>query len=97
MAVKATHCIINDKNVAIFKDPVTDNGIKKSAKGYLKVIEKEGTHGKQKVLIENCTAKELNEADNLLEIVCDDGIITKTSFREVRDRVDNIIKTRQWI
>jgi nicotinamide phosphoribosyltransferase len=36
-AMKATHGVINGKPVDIFKDPATDNGVKKSAKGYLRV------------------------------------------------------------
>jgi nicotinamide phosphoribosyltransferase len=36
-AIKATHGIINGENVSIFKDPKTDSGVKKSAKGYLRV------------------------------------------------------------
>jgi len=36
-AVKATHGIINGDSVDIYKDPVTDNGVKKSAKGLLRV------------------------------------------------------------
>lgn len=37
MAVKATNAVVNENLVAIFKDPKTDDGSKKSAKGYLKV------------------------------------------------------------
>lgn len=40
-AVKATHTVVNGKDIAIFKDPKTDSK-KKSAKGYLKV-EKDTT------------------------------------------------------
>lgn len=36
-AMKATYGIINDKPVEIFKDPLTDGGVKKSAKGLLRV------------------------------------------------------------
>lgn len=40
-AMKATYGVVDGKGVEIFKDPVTDSGIKKSAKGLLRV-EKEG-------------------------------------------------------
>lgn len=40
-AVKSTYGVINGVGTEIFKDPITDNGIKKSAKGLLRV-EKEG-------------------------------------------------------
>ncbi len=38
-AMKATYAEIDEEGVNIFKDPKTDNGIKKSAKGILKVIK----------------------------------------------------------
>jgi nicotinamide phosphoribosyltransferase len=38
-AMKATHGIINGKSADIFKDPKTDSGLKRSAKGYLRVDE----------------------------------------------------------
>lgn len=41
MAMKATFGIVNDEHRELFKDPATDSGIKKSAKGLLRV-EKEG-------------------------------------------------------
>ena len=40
-AMKATHAVVNGESFNLFKDPVTDNGVKKSAKGLLRV-EKEG-------------------------------------------------------
>ncbi len=41
MAVKATYTEVNGKGYDLYKDPVTDSGLKKSAKGLLRV-EKEG-------------------------------------------------------
>ncbi len=45
IAVKSTHAIINGKGVDIFKDPKTDPGTKKSAKGYLMVTQTDGVYG----------------------------------------------------
>lgn len=42
-AVKATHVVINGVEHQIFKDPKTDNGMKKSLKGMTVVVEKDGT------------------------------------------------------
>lgn len=42
MAMKATYVEANGKPYDIFKDPITDDGIKKSAKGLLAVQEKDG-------------------------------------------------------
>lgn len=41
MAVKATACKVNDVEYEIFKNPITDSGMKKSAKGYLQVVKDE--------------------------------------------------------
>ena len=38
-AVKATHVVVNGESRDIFKDPITDDGVKKSAKGYLRVYQ----------------------------------------------------------
>jgi nicotinamide phosphoribosyltransferase len=49
MAIKATCMEINGEVVPIYKDPKTDNGTKKSARGYLDVYKKDGEY----VLIQN--------------------------------------------
>src|SRR3989344_1470132 len=36
-AMKSTHCVINGVQTPIFKDPVTDGGVKKSARGVVRV------------------------------------------------------------
>jgi nicotinamide phosphoribosyltransferase len=36
-AMKATYGVLNGEPMEIFKDPVTDSGVKKSAKGLLRV------------------------------------------------------------
>lgn len=38
-AMKATHGVVNGVSHDIYKDPITDNGVKKSAKGLLRVNE----------------------------------------------------------
>lgn len=42
MAIKATYGVVNGEPRELFKDPVTDNGTKKSAKGLLRVEEIDG-------------------------------------------------------
>lgn len=42
MAVKATYGVVNGEGRELFKDPITDNGTKKSAKGLLRVEEENG-------------------------------------------------------
>lgn len=42
-AMKATACVVDGEFREIFKDPKTDNGMKKSAKGLIAVYEENGT------------------------------------------------------
>jgi nicotinamide phosphoribosyltransferase len=78
-AMKATYGIIDGKPVEIFKQPKTDNGIKNSAKGLLKV-EEDGT------LKECCTQAE--EAQGLLQPVFENGkAVNITTLAEIRSRI----------
>ena len=77
--MKSTYGVINGKPYEIFKDPVTDSGIKKSAKGLLCVNEDFS-------LTECCT--EDQEASGLLKIVFKDGFsFNETSLAEIRNRM----------
>jgi len=84
-AVKATSIVKNNERIAIFKDPKTDIK-KKSAKGLLKVIEKNG----ELVLIDDVT--EDDEKDSLLQTVYEDGkMIKTTTLQEIRALIDSQI------
>lgn len=79
-AMKATHAIVNGVDIPMFKEPKTDSGTKKSARGLLKVDENLN-------LIQNCTQEESNEG--LLKTVFFDGKLEKeTSLAEIRNRID---------
>ena len=97
MAMKATYVEIEENFYAspeslepgirtigreIFKDPVTDNGMKKSAKGLLKVIEEKGALS----LKDGITWDELEAEDNLLKVRYKDGeFFNTTTFEEIRE------------
>ncbi len=72
----------------IFKDPITDDGTKRSKKGLLKVYEdgdKFGDYYGIKVK-DQCTWEE--EGQGLLTTVFKDGkLIKKTTLQEIRDRL----------
>lgn len=70
----------------IFKDPVTDDGTKKSAKGLLRV-DYTDTDSKQKLqLIQQCDWKSANEG--ALEVVFKDSkLVKETTLDEIRDRL----------
>ena len=70
----------------IFKDPVTDNGLKKSAKGLLKVIK--NTSG-ELIVKDGITWEELEQEDNLLVPVFKDGkFYNETSLTEIRKKLN---------
>ena len=68
----------------IFKDPITDDGTKKSAKGLLKVVQ--GENGLE--LKDQISWEELRQEDNLLKIVYENGKFTnKVSLTEIRNKL----------
>lgn len=82
LAMKATYVEINGKGVNIMKDPITDNGVKKSATGLLQVKLVDG----QYVLKDNCTEQE--EGDSELQTVFEDGnIIQELTLNQIRSNV----------
>lgn len=70
-AMKATYCQINGQGRAITKDPITDDGTKKSASGLLKVV-KDGDSYK---LLQNQTWEQFYHDDNELKCVFYNGKI----------------------
>lgn len=75
-AMKSTYGVINGQGVEIYKKPKTDNGIKNSAKGLLKVNE-------DLTLLECATHEE--EKEGLLKTVFLNGMLVKeTSLAEIR-------------
>lgn len=86
LAFKATSCKINDKWRAIYKDPITDNGIKKSARGLLQVLY---DYNKQDyVLCENVSEEREGSSWNCLKPVFRNGnLLKETSLVEIRKRL----------
>lgn len=84
LAVKATAIENNGKLIEIFKDPITDDGLKKSARGLLRVDEVDGVL----TLKDRCTATE--EDEGLLETTFLDGkLVRETTLSEIRKRLDS--------
>jgi len=87
-AVKATSAVINDQRFELSKDPATDNGTKKSAKGLLKVYRDEAG---QLAMKDQCS--EAEEAEGLLEVVYEDGTLRNLeNFADIRARVEELLK-----
>lgn len=84
-AMKATYGIVNGQPIEIFKDPKTDSGTKKSAKGLLCVIK--DPEGGQFKLLEQSSPEQ--EQVGFLETVFKDGkLIKDQSLSEIRARLN---------
>jgi nicotinamide phosphoribosyltransferase len=83
-AMKATYGEVNGEGRNIFKDPKTDDGTKKSAKGLLAVHEVNG----KLILKDQCTWEE--EKEGLLKTVFENGkVLNEQSLSEIRTRINN--------
>lgn len=83
-AMKATWCQVNGEGREIFKDPKTDDGVKKSLKGLIKVNLVDG-----KYVATDQVTKEEEDMDNQLETVFINGeLVVRHSLEEIRKRVD---------
>jgi nicotinamide phosphoribosyltransferase len=93
-AMKATYCeVLHNGNGKpskleareIFKDPITDDGTKKSAKGLLQVYKVKGAHGMSDYLLKDqCTWEE--EAKGELKTIFEDGIVNDAiSLDKIRE------------
>lgn len=82
-AMKATYGEVNGEPRNIFKDPKTDDGTKKSAKGLLAVFETENGL----LLKDECTWEE--EKQGLLQTVFENGKqVNEQSLSEIRGRIN---------
>ena len=87
-AVKATYGEVNGEGREIFKDPITDDGTKKSAKGLLQVNHNVATG---KIALYDQVSKEAEEG-GLLQVVFEDGkLVNETSLSEIRARLSEKI------
>ncbi len=83
LATKATFAVVDGQSIELFKDPVSDTGFKKSAKGLLRVDKINGVY----TLKDQCTPEE--EAGGELKTVFKDGkLLIDHSLAEIRQRVN---------
>ncbi len=88
-AMKATYGEVNGEGRNIFKDPKTDDGTKKSAKGLLAVHEVNG----ELKLKDECTWEE--EKQGLLKTVFENGkIVNEQSLSEIRSRITKQLEAK---
>lgn len=94
-AIKSTYTIIDDTEIKVFKDPKTDDGTKKSAKGMLRVIKDES--GKF-VLEDDLTYDEYNcertaDLDQLSPVLYNSQV-KQESFQDIRIRVNEAVEKK---
>ena len=83
-AMKATYVEVNGEGRAIYKDPITDDGTKKSAKGLIQLQLQNGVI----VMKDECTYEE--EKEGLLTTVFKNGsLILEESLQTIRERLLN--------
>lgn len=82
-AVKATAGVVAGEVRELMKDPATDDGTKKSAKGYLRV-EKEGDD----FALYDCQTWEQAQQGELQVVFRDGELVNPSTFGEIRDRLE---------
>ena len=90
IAVKATGCFIDDYEIMVSKEPKTDPN-KRSAKGFIKVVRKDGILHQ----VDNISFEEINDEDNLLQPIFRNGNVLipqvngrDEDFNDIRARLD---------
>jgi len=74
-AMKATYGVVNGEGRTIFKDPITDSGVKKSAKGLLRVDKV----GNDYVLTDEC----ISFSEGAMKTVFLNGYLNEVSFEDI--------------
>jgi len=82
MAIKATYVEVDGEGREIQKDPVTDNGSKKSATGLLKVVKEDGKY----VLVDKVPVEEEKEGE-LQTVFLDGNLVRQQYLKDIRERV----------
>lgn len=85
-AMKATYGIVNGKPLEIFKDPLTDGGVKKSAKGLLRVDKTNSG-----LALSECVTEEMEKGGELQTVFKNGKVLSSPSLAEIRARVDAAI------
>ncbi len=83
-AIKATAGIVDGKEIHVFKDPKTDNGVKKSAKGWISVVREDN----RLTMIDQLYPSSPEMKDSLLIPVYQDGkLLIEYSLKDIRARL----------
>lgn len=81
-AMKATYGEVNGEGREIFKDPITDDGTKKSAKGLMKIELQNGVY----TLIDQATWEQEKQGE-MKEVFKDGKLLIDQTLTEIRNRI----------
>jgi nicotinamide phosphoribosyltransferase len=92
-AAKGAWFMINGEAHNIYKDPVTDNGTKKSLKGLCAVhLNEDGSYSVKT----ECT--EVEEKGGVLQVIYENGRFeNKTTLTQIRTRLDELVNSKESI
>lgn len=94
-AMKATNININGTDYPLFKNPKTDDGTKKSAKGLLKVVTEFEGGAIKYTLNDNVTREEEDSVINSLTTLYENGKFMKTTtLEQIRSRIKNSLEIK---
>jgi nicotinamide phosphoribosyltransferase len=83
MAVKSTYCEVNGEEREIFKDPITDDGVKKSARGLLRVCKYPGGD----LYLLDRQSKEEETLGELVTVFKNGKLLVDDSLAAIRERL----------
>lgn len=82
-AMKMTNIVKDGKEIPLFKDPKTDNGTKKSAKGLLRVVRDDNGD----FVLENNVTREQEQTGELTTLYKDGRFYKHETLEEIRNRI----------
>lgn len=86
-AMKATYVEVNGEGREIFKDPITDDGMKKSAKGLMQVYRSEGSHGKSSYQLKDQVSWEEESKGDLKTLYLNGEFHNVTTLSKIKDKL----------
>ena len=86
-ALKTTYGKVDGKELLLYKDPITDDGTKKSQKGMVRVYQKDGVLLYDDELDYNQKYNDIHEQDLLIPVFKDGKLLVDYSLQEIRERL----------
>jgi nicotinamide phosphoribosyltransferase len=88
-AMKATYVEVNGEGREIFKDPITDDGMKKSAKGLMMIYRNQGSHGYSSYTLKDQVSWGEESQGDLQTLYKDGEFHNLTTLGKVRTTLQN--------